>query len=297
MVINIKHFIITIIAIFLSLGIGIFIGVIIDSQQLFIDQQKVLVTQIEEEFDGFKQKNYELMSKLEEYRRDNESKEKFLDIVYHNLSKDSLADLNVMVITMFTENDYLDMEEVFSNTRINKIIEIKIPKGNDNNIEDIFRTLKNSSQIESNYYDEIQESISEKVYSRILMEGYSTLPFYLKGIDHIDYKGDIYSTIDYVILIDDGFKINNKAYIFVRKELINLINNNNISLMAIEKSDTSHSSMSFYKELGISTVDNIDTKLGQIAMLMVLNGKKGHFGEKVTADSLIPEDILYFDIN
>jgi hypothetical protein len=296
MVINIKHFIITIIAIFLSLGIGIFIGVIIDSQQLFIDQQKVLVTQIEEEFDGFKQKNYELMSRLEEYKRDNESKEKFLDIVYYNLTKDSLVDQNVMIINMFTENDYLDMEEIFSNTKINKIIEAEIPKKSDGSMKDIVKGLKHKYKMESTH-DEIQKSISEKIYSQLLIGDYDLLPFYFKDMDGLNFQGDIYTSIDYVILVDDGFKINNKDYGFVRNELINLVNTNNIPLMVIEKSNTKHSGMTFYKELGISTVDNVDTKLGQIAMFMVLNGKEGHFGEKVTADSLIPEDILYFDIN
>lgn len=296
MVINIKHFIITIIAIFLSLGIGIFIGVVVDSQQLFIEQQKVLVTQIEQEFDGFKQKNYELMNELERYRRDNERKDKFLDIVYYNLSKDCIDELNVMTINMFTESDYFDMESAFNNTRVNKIIGVKIPKDNDSKIKDIAKVLNNKSQIESKYEDKIQEATSEKIYSKILMKEYSTVPFHLKRINHLEYRGDIYSTIDFVVLIDDGFKINNKSYKSVRKELINLINNSNIPLMAIEKSHKSHSSMSFYKELGIPTVDNVDTKLGKIAMLMILNGRKGHYGEKVTADSLIPEDIFNFNI-
>jgi hypothetical protein len=236
------------------------------------------------------------MSRLEEYRRDNESKEKFLDIVYYNLTKDSLVDQNVMIINMFTENDYLDMEEIFSNTKINKIIEAEIPKKSDDSMKNIVKGLKHKSKMESTH-DEIQKSISEKIYSQLLIGDYDLLPFYFKDMDGLNFQGDIYTSIDYVILVDDGFKINNKDYGFVRNELINLVNTNNIPLMVIEKSNTKHSSMTFYKELGISTVDNVDTKLGQIAMFMVLNGKEGHFGEKVTADSLIPEDILYFDIN
>ncbi|SHJ48597.1 copper transporter [Paramaledivibacter caminithermalis] len=297
MVINIKHFIITIIAIFLSLGIGIFVGVIIDSQQLFIEQQKVLVSQIEEGFDGFKQKNYELMSKLEKYREDNERKDKFLDIVYYDLCQNSLNGLNIMTIDMFTENDYFDVEEIFNNTKINKIIKVNIPKVRDDHIEDIVKTLKSNLNIESQYENGSKIANSEKIYSKTLIKSNSTLPFYLRKMDHVNYKGDIYSNIDFIILIDDGFNINNQSYTFVRKEFINLINNSNIPLMAVEKSNTTHSCISFYKEHGISTVDNVDTKLGQIAMLMILKGKKGHFGEKVTADSLIPKDILSFDVN
>lgn len=295
MVMNIKHFIITIIAIFLSLGIGIFVGVIIDSQQLFIEQQKILVSQIEDEFDGFKQKNYELMSKLEEYKGENNRKDKFLDLIYYKLIDESLTGLNIMIINLFSDNSYLDIKETLDNGGTNEIIEINIFNKTEEEVKHMFKYIDNEFESEETNNGEIEKMKFEKLYSRAVGEKYSMLPFYFRSIEDIDYKGNMYTNIDYVILIDNGFNINNKYYKNARNKLIDLINKDDVPIVAVEKSKGKTSSISFYKELGISTVDNIDTKLGKIAMLAVLKGEKGHFGGKVTAEKLIPEE--FFNIN
>lgn len=287
MVINIKHFIITITAIFLSLGIGIFIGVIIDSQHLFIEQQKVLVSQIEEEFDGFKQKNYELMKKLNDYKIENDRNDKFLDLLYSKLTKENFAVANIMVVNMFSGEDYLDTSKVLHDIGIKKILEVKIPVD--------FENLSKSGLIVDDIKkDEIYISQKEKIISRLLLNKCSLLPFYLKQIKALELRGNIYSSIDYVVIVDDGYKINTKYYKALRKDLVNLIRDSNIPLVAIESSKAVHSSVPFYKELDISTVDNGDTVFGKIAMLMILKGKQGHFGEKETAEYLLPEDFLVF---
>jgi len=288
MVINIKHFVITITAIFLSLGIGIFIGVIIDSQHLFIEQQRVLVTQIEEEFDGFKQKNYELMKKLNDYKIENDRNDRFLDLIYSKLTKEALEVSNIMVINMFVENNYLDINNVLSDMGVKSTAEIKVPLECAEKAGDLDFDIGDADR------DETYKNHSEKVIARLSVNGYSLLPFYLKQVNFLEFKGNIYSSIDYVIIIDDGYKMNNKYCRALRRDLVNLIKANNIPIVAIESSKAAHSSVPFYKEQDISTVDNGDTMLGKIAMLMILKGRKGHFGEKETAEYLLPEDFLVF---
>lgn len=295
MVINIKHFVITIIAIFLSLGVGIFIGVIIDSQHLFIEQQKVIVSQIEEEFDGFRQKNYELMSDLDDYKTKNIRRDKFLDIIYNKLTEENLNDSNVMIINMLSDEDYLNIEGVLNDVGIKGVMEVEIPMDSSEYIEALSSTLKRGLNIENLSKDEVLDIKNEKMVSRLLKKGCSLLPYSLKQIEFLEYKGSIHSSIDYVIIIDDGFKINNKHYKEVRKEFINIMKSENIPVMVIEKSDGLSSSMPFYKELDVSTVDNGDTMIGKLTMLMILKGRKGHFGEKETAEYLFPDDFLVFE--
>ncbi|WP_432664801.1 copper transporter [Wukongibacter baidiensis] len=295
MVINTKHFIITIIAIFLSLGVGVFIGAIIDGQNLFIEQQKVLVSQIEEEFDGFRQKNYELIEELKDYKEQNNRNSEVIDTIYNELADESLAESNIMIINMFTDEDYLDLKDTLDNIGVKKSPEVKVPKDSEISIDTIRRNFKGIYEIGELKKGEIYQGNIEKVFSRLVMEDRSLLPFYLKQMDFLEYKGDINSTIDYVIIIDNGYKIRNKYYKALRREFINLIKENNIPVMGIERSDISVSSMPFYKELDIPTVDNSETKVGQIAMLMILKGKKGHFGEKETAEGLLPKDFFVFE--
>ncbi len=295
MVINTKHFVITIIAIFLSLAVGVFIGVIIDSQNLFIEQQKVIVSQIEEEFDGFRQKNYELIEELKDYKEQNDRNNEFIDEIYNKLVDESLAESNIMIINMFTDNDYLDLKDTLDNIGVKKALGVKVPKDSEINIDTMRKNFKGIAEIGSIKRSEVYQGNIEKVLSKIVMEDRCLLPFYLKQMDVLEYKGDIDSAFDYVIIVDNGYKIKNKYYKAFRREFISLIKDNSIPAMVVEKSDTPVSSIPFYKDLDISTVDNSDTKLGKIAMLMVLKGKKGHFGEKETAERLLPEDFFVFE--
>ena len=51
MFINIKYLVITVISIFLALGIGILIGIQVDSQNIIFEQQEITVQRMENKFD------------------------------------------------------------------------------------------------------------------------------------------------------------------------------------------------------------------------------------------------------
>lgn len=295
MVINIKHFIITIIAIFLSLGVGIFIGVIIDSQHLFIEQQKVIVSQIEEEFDGFRQKNYELMNELNDHKMKNKRREKFLNGIYDKLTEEDLISPNIIVINMFNGEDYIEINQALDDIGTKRVAEVKIPRESSEAMQALSNNLKVGYDLETLNNKKVYQMNREKLLSRLIKRECSLLPYRLRESEYVNFSGDIYTSVDYAIIIDDGFMINNKYYMEVRKELINLIKSENVPVMVVEKSDIALSAVPFYKELDVSSVDNVDTSIGKLAMIMVLKGKKGHFGEKKTADYLIPEDFLVFE--
>lgn len=46
-----------------------------------------------------------------------------------------------------------------------------------------------------------------------------------------------------------------------------------------------------WKSADIATVDNVDTACGQVALICALAGEKAHFGQKRTADRLIPQTL------
>ena len=50
MVINIKYYVIMSASIFLALGVGIFIGFSLDGQEIFVEQQQGLITELEQRF-------------------------------------------------------------------------------------------------------------------------------------------------------------------------------------------------------------------------------------------------------
>lgn len=59
-------------------------------------------------------------------------------------------------------------------------------------------------------------------------------------------------------------------------------------VVGVETSATDPSSIKWYNSLGLSTVDDIQSYAGFYALVLVLNGAKGDYGYKDTADAVIP---------
>ncbi|MDK2918920.1 MAG: hypothetical protein PWQ37_1653 [Candidatus Petromonas sp.] len=295
MVINMKYFIITIIAIFLSLSVGIVIGVVMDSQQLFINQQKQLVAQIEEEFYDFKQKNYQLTNRLESYQREKEKNDKFLNSIYDFLINDRLKGLNILLLKIYDNHNYTDVVNTLKKSGVNKVIQVTINKEITFDSQETLEYFKDKYKIDVNDTQGIEENMLLLLFKGILGSKYTELHYYLKDQGIIDFGHDSYESIDYVIIIDNSFKDKSKIIDSPNKVLINAAKALNIPMMAIEKRDINFSSIPFYKERGISSVDNVDTKFGKIAMIMVISGKEGSYGEKKTAEQLVPNGFLVLE--
>lgn len=60
-------------------------------------------------------------------------------------------------------------------------------------------------------------------------------------------------------------------------------------VVGAETSDADPSQIEFFTERGISSVDNLDTVAGKVALVLALAGAEGSFGTKETAESLLPD--------
>jgi hypothetical protein len=59
-------------------------------------------------------------------------------------------------------------------------------------------------------------------------------------------------------------------------------------VVGVETTATEPSSIKWYNSLGLSTVDDIENYSGYYALVLILNGAKGDYGYKDTADAVIP---------
>jgi copper transport outer membrane protein MctB len=62
-----------------------------------------------------------------------------------------------------------------------------------------------------------------------------------------------------------------------------------VPTVGVESTSTEPSSISFFQSNGLSTVDDLDTTAGKVALVSALNGAEGSFGVKSSADRLLPE--------
>jgi hypothetical protein len=60
-------------------------------------------------------------------------------------------------------------------------------------------------------------------------------------------------------------------------------------VVGAERTETDPSQISYYVNAGLSTVDNIDIPPGRIALVLTLTGRRGDFGFKKTAEAPLPK--------
>jgi Copper transport outer membrane protein, MctB len=71
--------------------------------------------------------------------------------------------------------------------------------------------------------------------------------------------------------------------------VINGLRNAGVRVVGAEREDTEPSSIEYFDEQGLATVDSIDQLPGKVALVLALDGAEGNFGVKETADSLMPD--------
>jgi copper transport outer membrane protein MctB len=59
-------------------------------------------------------------------------------------------------------------------------------------------------------------------------------------------------------------------------------------VVGVETTDTDPSQVSFYSNQGLSSVDDLDSAGGRIALVLTLTGARGNYGYKKTADAPLP---------
>src|SRR6201996_83446 len=62
-----------------------------------------------------------------------------------------------------------------------------------------------------------------------------------------------------------------------------------VPVVGVEATNTEPSSISFFQSNELSSVDDIDTTAGQVALVFALYGDEGSFGVKSSADRLLPD--------
>ncbi len=70
-----------------------------------------------------------------------------------------------------------------------------------------------------------------------------------------------------------------------------------LAVVGTEEADADPSSIPFFSDRGVASVDNIDELAGKVSLVYVLGGAEGEFGVKDTADALLPDLLVPSGLN
>lgn len=284
MFINIKYFIVTIAAVFFSLGIGIMIGFNLNNSEIFTQQQIKLVDDMDKKLNELRVKNDEMNNQLVEKDKSIEIYNEFVNSYYEDLIKDRLVDKNLLIIQTTGDYFFSDISQwaAISGANIHTYLTI-----NSNNF--------NSLTI-AQYPDLFTEDSldTEKLFNYIInltSENNSLKLAELEqlGILKIVSTSNNQEPFNQVVLLGGELEESKEKVEKVDLALARSISSKNIPIVFAEESNANYSSIEQFKNLKISTVDNVDQAIGRISLSVVLSGVDGNYGIKDTASKLFPK--------
>ncbi|MEJ8553677.1 copper transporter [Tepidibacter sp. Z1-5] len=285
--VNMKYFIVTLSAIFISLGIGILIGFNLNSNGEFDEQQTQIIDDLEKKFNLIKEENNKREDKILHMTKENENLNKYIENSFSYIVDNKLKEKNIGIIKTTEDYFYPNVEEVINKANGNVAFNIVIKDKLVNEFE--IDGLNKEFNLNLKDKNELINYICQITYLDKNIELLNKMS--QKGIIEIKTLNLEYNNLDTVILEGGSLENNENKLNIVDKNVIKYFKDKNVNLLGTERRDVQNSYIPFYKESKISTIDNLDEVMGKISLIMVIEGKTGHFGVKNTADEFTPLEI------
>lgn len=295
--INIKYYIISIAAIFISLGIGIFVGSNMNGQELYLKQQQALVDSLENRFTEFKRDKENLEQDIQNLNIEKERLSVFVGNMFYEIVHDKLEGLNIGIIETTSYYFYDDIKDTLKLSGASVPAHVrymdKIYNATGEQLQEINDLAETVLEKNEDLIDFINDEIINSFISKDVND---TLKFLIEN-EYIQYNHDFGESEDLNMdnIVIAGGNIRNPGYNAeqLNVNLIRKLQEQQFNVIGVEKLDIEQSHIHAFKESNISTVDNIDSRMGKISLVYLLEGARGHYGEKLTADSLAPFVVVY----
>jgi len=290
--INIKYYVISIASIFISLGIGIFIGFNMNGQDLYLQQQQVLVNSLENRFSEFKKENEELEKRIQSVTVENEKQSTFIEGIFNETIHNKLEKFNIAIIETTDDYFYDDIYKVLKLSGANIPIRIqytdKIFAINKEKLEEISEMLKVQLETTEDFVYLVNNEITNFLLNKEITEAFNYLVDEQYINHNINYNNVEELYVENVIIAGGSSENLQNKVEQLDVTLASKLDNLGFRVIGAERLDVEQSIIPYFKKLNIPTVDNINSKIGQTSLIYILRGAEGNYGEKTTAESLIP---------
>lgn len=278
---DIRYHIISLVAVFLALTIGILLGSVIVDKGVLVKQQKALVESLEARQNDL-QENNRLIT------QENNSLKKFQDealsVIDGKLKDKRIA---VIVTTDVLEADRSDLA---------KSLEQAGARTSFLDTSTFLKNFKNEATRKklANFFpetdlskDDLKAKVFEKVATEISAPSDKAFLSELSKLELIDSQGMEDLPVEQVIFFG-GTQSTKSNIAELDIPLIQQLKGLGMRIIGVEESEAKTSYIETYQQEGISTVDNIDQVPGKIALVYVLLGQDGRFGIKSSAEKILP---------
>jgi Copper transport outer membrane protein, MctB len=272
----------SLIAVFLALAVGILIGAQFGGDAL-TETRKNLEQSLVGNLQDARSHADDLSSELGHA-------EEFDEKVYPVLTRDRLQGKRIAVVAMggMPSEITAAVEEALGPTGA-KLVGVGV-------VREPVDTRSLAEQLSKTRFAEVQtnpEELTELgvgVGRQIVIGG--TLPEVVRGQLFSHASGE-FGPLDAVIVVRDQptemGPVQRSTASLLETALLQGITATRVPAVGVESTSTEPSSISFFQSTDLSSVDDIDTTAGRLALVFALAGGEGSFGVKSSADRLLPD--------
>lgn len=286
--INMKYYIVSIGAIFISLGIGILVGYNLNYDQELSKQQASVISDLDNKFDALKVTNDNLEKSLADLSDDYDKAIAFINDNVNNLVVGRLTDKNIGIISTNQDNDYTkEIKEIITTANGNVAFDITLNNNifNEKKIEALATKLNLEIKDTKDIIVYIEEALSESNASLKLKELEDAEMIKINSLNE-NYQS--YNSV--VIVGGNNGKLGKEQYENIDKILIETLKDKDKNIVGVQESNTKFSYVDLYFNDKVTTIDNVDEGIGKLSLVMVLQDSSiaGKFGKLEGSDSIIP---------
>jgi Copper transport outer membrane protein, MctB len=276
-----RYHAISLIAVFLALGIGVLLGVSIGEEGIVSDARKDLENSLRGDLRDARSRNSDLRAELR-------LRDDFENQSYQGLVDDLLPGFRVGVIAMGDlPSDYTEVVRDAvepAGADLSSISVIRAPL----RLEDVAARLDKTSLERLDRDRDTLARFGERL-GRVFVQGgglVERVKDELLSSSRGKYRG-----LDAVVLVRDRDELKGDeeaAQDRFEAALIEGLRSTDATVVGVEPRDADPSQIPFMREHGLTSVDDLDLIAGQAALVYALLGADGQFGVKDTASQLLP---------
>lgn len=281
--INMKYYVVSMGAIFISLGVGMLIGFNLNYDQELSKQQTQIINDLDAKFERLKETNDTLEAKLKDLNLSYDKTIEFVDSNLDKLISGELLDKNVGIISTSGDISVDYIENTIAKADGNLLFNISFTdKITD---ENLLNSLLEENKIEIKSIEELITYVLDALKSEGAQEKLQPL----EDLELINIKSLKSNYMDNVSIVLNGYGDAEK-FEKLDKILVDKLKGEEKHIVAVETTDTESSFIELYSENKITTVNNINQDTGQLALVLTLKDKllAGSFGVGDNCKSLIP---------
>jgi len=287
--IDLRYHIVSIVAVFLALGLGILIGSSIVSDDLMVTQQQKIIDRLEEQFSTLREREKNLLAENASQSRIINNYENFSQGMLVPIVKDRLQGTNLAVVVSGDREIPANLINSLTIAGANVTSQTVI-LGNINMKDAALRAkLIEFYALESNVASDVLRTRVAVSVGMLLANKLSPeAQKFLEDNNLIKTSGSYSNPVDKVILIGGTDKLNTSFPESFDTGLINTLISEGQQIIGVESSLTKYSYMKTFQKYNMITIDNIDLSLGQISLVLAMIGEPGDYGTKSTAVKFMP---------